>query len=53
MWALLNGEADSKASQDDATSFYHKSSRTPTHGFNRANAGGKLRGKEVCIRMCR
>ena len=48
-----HGEAYSKASQDDATCFYHKSSKTPTHGSNGANAAGKPRRKEVCIRMCR
>ena len=53
MWALSNGKANLKASRDGVVFLYHKSFRTPTHGSNGANVGGKPREKEVCICMCR
>ena len=36
---MPNKEVDMKVTEDGATSLYHKSSRTSSHGSNGANAG--------------
>ena len=49
---MSNQETNPDVSQDDATSFYHKGPRTPSHEPNGTNASGKLMGEKVCVCLC-
>ena len=46
---MSNHEINLDVLQDNATSFYHKGLRSPSH---RTNASGKLKGEKVWVCLC-